>query len=255
MRSLRIVLRPVDRRRLSDTAGILAADLQRHSASDRASSSGAADPGDIRLGLAARDRRLGGEGYELTIGAMATIRARTATGVFYGTRTLLQLVHQSPVIARGWARDWPRYPERGVMIDLGRRVYPASWIEAEIRRMAYLKLNLLHLHLTDDQRWGIDSDTRPELASNDALTKTQLRRVVGLASRYHVTVVPEIDMPGHMGALLAKHPDLELRAPTQSASTKLDMSNPAALKMVRRLLTEYLPLFRGPTGTWVPMST
>jgi hexosaminidase len=244
-RALRIVLRRVDRRRLSDTAGILAADLRTALGRRPSVVTRRARPGDIRLGLATRDRRLGSEGYELTIGPMVMIRARTATGVFYGTRTLLQLVHQGSAIARGRARDWPRYPERGVMIDLGRRVYPASWIEAEIRRMAYIKLNLLHLHLTDDQRWGIESETHPELASKDALTRMQLRGILGLASRYHVTVVPEIDMPGHMGALLAKHPDLELKAPAGSGSGKLDISNPAALMIVRQLLAEYLPLFPG----------
>ena len=100
--------------------------------------------------------------------AQLDIRARTATGVFYGTRTLLQLLRQSYAVPRGRALDWPRYPQRGLMIDLGRRIYPQRWIESHIRELAHLKLNLLHLHLTDDQRWGIASSSHPEVVSRDA---------------------------------------------------------------------------------------
>jgi hexosaminidase len=208
--------------------------------------------GEIVLELGAGDPRLGSEGYELAIGPVARVAARTAAGAFYGTRTLLQLLDHRRALPDGTAVDWPRYPDRGLMIDLGRRVYPAAWIEAEIRQLAYLKLNVLHLHLTDDQRWGIESDTHPELVSPGALTKRQVRQILAVARRYHVTVVPEIDMPAHVGTVLAKHPDLELKAatimspPQTPDSRKLDISNPAALRMVRQLLDEYLPLFGGP---------
>lgn len=204
------------------------------------------------LELGAFNHRLGHEGYDLTISRAVTVSAHTPTGVFYGTRTLLQLLHQHRALPRGWASDSPRYPDRGLMIDLGRRVYPARWIESEIRELAYLKMNILHLHLTDDQRWGIQSHSHPEIVSPRALTTTQVRRILAVASRYHVTVVPEIDMPGHVGALLAKHPGLELKAATTGSppqqspeARKLDITNPAALRMVRQLLYEYLPLFPG----------
>ena len=140
----------------------------------------------------------------MRIGSVVTIAARTPAGVFYGTRTLLQLLHQHRALPRGSASDWPRYPDRGLMIDLGRRVYPARWIESEIKELAYLKMNILHLHLTDDQRWGIQSRTHPEIVSPRALTTIQVRRILAVAARYHVTVVPEIDMPAHIGALLAQ---------------------------------------------------
>ena len=132
------------------------------------------------------------------------------------------------------------------MIDLGRRLYRYAWIRREIRQLSYLKLNLLHLHLTDDQRWGIESDRHPELASPGALSKSEVRSLLSFARRRHVTVVPEIDMPGHMGALLAKNPDLALRKPGQpagTAPTRLDITNPAALSFARSVIGEYLPLF------------
>lgn len=239
--------------RLRSSAAVFAGDLAALMKRRVLVAQGAAvrSSGDIVLALGAHDRRLGSEGYELSIGRTVSITARTGAGVFYGTRTLLQLLHGRGV-PRGIAVDWPRYRDRGLMIDLGRRLYPVGWIEAEIRQLAYLKMNVLHLHLTDDQRWGIASDTHPEIVSPGALSKRDLRRILAVAQRYHVTVVPEIDMPGHVGALLAKHPELELKAatvispPQTLESRKLDISDPAALRMVHQLLDEYLPLFPGP---------
>jgi hexosaminidase len=250
----RIVVRRADRKRLLGEARQLAADLGaltgRHVAVT-ARRRARARRGDVLISLR-HDGELGGEGYELRVGSRFEIAAPTSAGVFYGGRTLLQLVRGGRPVVRGRARDWPRYPERGLMIDLGRRLYPQDWIEAHIREMAYLKLNLLHLHLTDDQRWGIQSETHPEIVSPGALSKQQMREILAFAHRHHVTVVPEIDMPGHMGSVLAKHPDLELRAatavsPPQTPDTrKLDIVNPDALAMVKQILDEYLPLFPGP---------
>ena len=254
--SIRIVVPRRYYRRLRSTARVLAVDVRRLTGRRvrvrRLFGRRTLRRGDIRLLLRARDRRLGREGYRLVVGRSFDIRARTATGVFYGTRTLLQLLHQSYSIPRGRALDWPHYPERGLMIDLGRRVYPQPWIEAHILELAYLKLNLLHLHLSDDQRWGVESSSHPEIVSPQALSKRQLRQIIALAGRYHVTVVPEIDMPGHLGSVFKKHPGLELRTaagtvpPQGPDSRKLDITSPAALRLVRELLDEYLPLFPGP---------
>ena len=254
--SIRIVVPKRYYRRLRPTARVLATDLRRLTHRRvrvrRLRGRRKLRRGDIRLLLRARDRRLGGEGYRLGVGRSFDIRARTATGVFDGTRSLLQLLHQGFAIPRGRALDWPRYPERGLMIDLGRRLYPLPWIEAHIRELAYLKLNLLHLHLSDDQRWGVESSSHAEIVSPEALSKRQLREIIALARRYHVTIVPEIDMPAHFGSVFRKHPDLELKTaagtvpPQGPDSRKLDITNPAALRFVRDLLDEYLPLFPGP---------
>jgi hexosaminidase len=255
-KSIRIVVPRRYYRRLRPTARVLAVDLRRLTHRRvrvrRLFGRRKLRRGDIRLLLRSRDRRLGREGYRLVAGRTFDLRARTATGVFYGTRTLLELLHQSYSIPRGRALDWPRYPERGLMIDLGRRIYPQSWIESQIRDLAYLKLNLLHLHLTDDQRWGVQSTSHPEIVSPQALSKRQLRQIIALAGRYHVTIVPEIDMPGHLGSVFKAHPDLELRTaagtipPQGPDSRKLDITSPAALRFVRQILDEYLPLFPGP---------
>jgi hexosaminidase len=209
--------------------------------------------GDIVMRSIAKDRRLGREGYRLTIGSSFVIAARTPAGLFYGGRSLLQLLHAGRSVQRGIAVDWPRYQERGLMVDAARTTYSTAWVLREIGRLAALKLNVLHLHLTDDQRWAITSRAFPGVVGKHPFTRSDLHRILRLARRDHVTVVPEIEMPGHMAAFLAHHLSLILEpagAVTPSTSgtyttDKLDITRPAALRAVRRMLDEYLPLFPG----------
>lgn len=204
--------------------------------------------GDIALRL---DPALttGPEGYRLTIGPSITISAPTVTGDFYGTQTLLQWLQQRTTLPAGTVNDWPRYPERGLGLDLGRVPFDATYIEQQIRQLAYLKMNYLQLNLSDDSAFRIESDRHPEIVSPQHLTKDQVRTIVALAARYHVQVVPVIDMPGHMGAILAKHPEFQLRNVLgQADATRLDISNPAAVAFVKDILDELMPLF--PSTYW-----
>jgi hexosaminidase len=233
-------------RRLRQEAATLARDLRLLLGRPVRRGAGPPRPGDV---LIERVGRMGREGYELRIGATFAIRASTGAGVFYGGRTLLQWLRARRAVPGGRALDRPRYPERGLMLDLGRRPYPLRFLMARIRELGDLKLNLLHLHLTDDERWGIESDSHPELVTPGALTKRQLRDLLRFAARHHVEVVPEIDMPAHSGRILAAHPRLALTdpagAPPPDAWRDLDITKPAARRLVRDILEEYLPLFGG----------
>ena len=235
-------------------AEVLAADLEHATrAPVRVAIGATPHQGDIVMRTVAADSRLGREGYRLRVGGALTIAAPTATGLFYGGRTLLELLHQGHTVPRGTAVDWPRYPQRGLMVDASRTTYSTRWVLREIRRLAALKLNVLHLHLTDDQRWAITSRAYPSIVAKHAFTRADIRRIVALARRDHVTVIPEIEMPGHMAAFLKRYPGLILKpaavvGPTTSATystDKLDITNPAALRAMRRILDEYLPLFPG----------
>ena len=135
-------------------------------------------PGDIELPLGSSDRGLGSEGYRLEVGAVLRIEARTAAGAFYGTRSVLQLLRREQHHSGRPARDWPRYPERGLMIDNGRRYFGPRWLRRAIRELAYLKLNQLHLHFSDDQGFRIESSSHPEIVSDPHLTKRQVRGIV-----------------------------------------------------------------------------
>jgi len=243
------VLRHGEGTALRREAATLAADLGAltgHAVPVRAARGTHARPGDVLLTLTARDAALGDEGYSLRVGRALSVAAHTAAGVFDGGRTVLQLVRLGEAVPRGHARDWPRYPQRGLMVDDGRAFYPLDWLERRVRALADLKLNVFHLHISDDQGFRIQSDTHPEAVTKPFLSKADVRALVGYAARYHVTIVPEIDMPGHMTALLAKHPELQLAdALGQRQPDKLDVTLPAARAFVGQLLDEYLPLFPG----------
>jgi hexosaminidase len=204
--------------------------------------------GDIRLQLGATG--VPKEGYRLRVSRSGIrIAARTPTGAFWATRTLVQLAHHSRRLPAGRARDWPRYPDRGLMIDNGRKYFTPKWIAREIRRLSYLKLNRLHLHFSDNQGFRIESHTHPEAVSDPHLTQKQVKQLVNLGRRYHVELIPEIDMPGHMQAALAKHPELQLADVNgQRAPDKLDYTKPEARKFARELVEEFLRLF--PAREW-----
>ena len=198
--------------------------------------------GDVVLALGSRDRRLGREGYRLEVGSRVRIEARTRAGLFYGRQTVLQLLRAGHgTIPRGWGRDWPSYPERGLMIDNGRRYYSPAWIKRRIRELAYLKLNQLHLHFSDNQGFRIESDSHPEVMTRPYLTKRQVRDIVAYARARHVRVIGELDMPGHMQAALAAHPELQVAG----RPDELDFTKPAARRFARDLILEYLQLFPG----------
>lgn len=244
----RLVYSASDAAMLAPVAEVFAADL-RALTGGRVSTaiSQQTNPGDIRLVLGDCDARLGAEGYRLRIGEALTLSAPQAAGVFYASRSVLQLLAQGRSLAAGEALDWPRYPERGLMVDIGRKHFTPDWIHRQIREMAYLKLNLLHLHFSENLGFRIASERFPELAAQQHLTRAQVAEIVALAARHFITVVPEIGMPGHMGAALANHPEFQLvDLFGQAAPNQLDVSLTPARDYAHALIEEFLPLFPGP---------
>ncbi|WP_436798925.1 beta-N-acetylhexosaminidase [Micromonospora aurantiaca (nom. illeg.)] len=184
-------------------------------------SGGSGGPGDVRLG---------DEGYRLDVTAGGVrITAATPAGLFHGAQTLRQLlpapIENPAVVAARWAIpggtivDRPRFPYRGGMLDVARHFFPVEDVLRVIDHLARYKLNHLHLHLTDDQGWRIAVDSWPRLAEVGGTTavgggpggwytRDDYRRIVAYAARRHVTVVPEIDLPGHTNAALVAYPEL-----------------------------------------------
>ncbi|WBO64259.1 beta-N-acetylhexosaminidase [Streptomyces camelliae] len=201
--------------------------------------------GDVRLALGGGGGNQ--ESYSMTVReGRVDISGPGEAGVFYGTRTLKQEVHGGGTAPEGVVRDEPAKPVRGFMLDIARKPFSESWIEDRIRELGDLKFNELGLHFSDDQAFRIESSSHPEIVSADHLTKAQVKRIVELADSRHITVVPEIDSPGHLGAVLAAHPDLRLRnvngVPAKGA---IDISKDASAKLVDDLLNEYAGLFTG----------
>jgi len=173
------------------------------------------------------------EGYALAVTPQGIrVTARDDAGLFHGAVTLYQLL--TPDAKQGAVdvpalsiRDWPRFAWRGLMLDSARHFQSAADVEKLIDQMAQLKLDVLHWHLTDDQGWRIEIKRYPELtrigawrtppdAGHDGepqryggyYTQAQIRAVVAYAAARHVTIVPEIDMPGHAQAAVASYPQV-----------------------------------------------
>ncbi|MEZ0068329.1 hexosaminidase [Streptacidiphilus sp. MAP12-20] len=236
---------------LTGEAAVFAADLQTATGitvPQVTAPAGSAGAGDIVLTLGSGDTGLGSEGYTLTIAPVLTVQARAAAGVFYGTRTVLQLLRQASTIPGGTARDMPTHAERGLMVDVGRKYFSVTWLQNQIKDMAYAKMNYLHLHFSDNLGFRLESATHPEIVSAQHYTKQQITDLINLAASYHVTIVPEIDMPGHMDTILAAHPELKLVAQdgTTPDGSNIDLSNPASYTLMKDLITEFMPLFPAP---------
>ncbi|MET9963348.1 glycoside hydrolase family 20 protein [Streptomyces sp. NPDC006326] len=240
----RVVVAPADGKALADEGRLLAGELHLGYAE-----SATANRGDVELALGAKGSGTP-ESYTLTVrDGRVRVTGPDEAGVFYGTRTLKQEVKSGGSAPEGTVRDAPAKPQRGLNLDIARKYFTPGWIEDRLHELADLKLNQLGLHFSDDQAFRIESDTHPEIVSTPHLTKAEVRRITALAARLHITVVPEIDSPGHLGAVLRAHPGLQLRD-VQGRAVKgaVDISNPASAKLVDELLREYLPLFPG--GYW-----
>jgi hexosaminidase len=201
----------------------------------------------IHLLLDSECSHLGPEGYRLSVEAQTVeLRASTSTGIFYGIQTLLQLFPpaiygQGPRPGITWTlpqleiEDFPRFPWRGAMLDCCRHFQPIEFVRKFIDLMALHKLNVFHWHLTDDQGWRIEIKKYPRLteigawrrgtwmghdesdSQDDGLlhggfySQEQVREIVRYAAERHITIVPEIEMPGHAQAALAAYPEFGCR--------------------------------------------
>lgn len=199
---------------------------------------------------------LGDEGYALTVTRDGiSIRAPHPAGCFYGIQTLLQLlpseifcasVQSVPwLIAGGTILDAPRYAWRGLMLDVARHFFKPDDVKRLIDALALYKINRLHLHLTDDQGWRIESKSWDKLtavggssavdnAPGGYYTQAEYTELVAYAAARCIVIVPEIDLPGHTNAALAAYPELNCNgvAPPRYTGTDVGFSSLCADKEV-----------------------
>ncbi|WP_328499088.1 family 20 glycosylhydrolase [Streptomyces sp. NBC_00414] len=200
---------------------------------------GGARTGDIVVDIAPGRAALGKEGYELRAGERLSVTGATEAGAFYGTRTVLQLLAQGDRLPAGRAVDVPRYEERGVGVCACYIHITTEWLENLVRDMAYSKLNQLLLELK------VKSDAHPEANTWGYYTKDEIRRLVALGEKYHVTIIPEINSPGHMDPWIENRPDLQLTdSDGDKQPSRLDITRPGAFAYYAGLMDEYAQVFR-----------
>ena len=223
---------------------------------------GKATSGDFVLSLSA-DKKLGEEGYAIKITDRVTISAPTPTGLYWSTRTLLQLAEQNQErsLPQGTIRDYPDYPLRGFMIDCGRKFIPMAYLQDLVKIMAYYKMNTLQVHLNDngfkqyfEHNWDktyaafrLESETYPGLTARDgSYSKKEFIDFQKQAVSNFVEIIPEIDVPAHSLALTHYKPEIGSK---EYGMDHLDLFKPETYEFVDALFKEYLegdnPVFVG----------
>jgi hexosaminidase len=204
----------------------------------------------IRLEQQENETMLGEEGYRLTItpNLIKVVGAQPA-GIFYGLQTLLQIIFQNSPIADTISipciaiEDKPRFPWRGLMFDVARHYHPMSTIKKTLDLMALFKMNRFHFHLTEDQGWRIEIKKYPKLIEIGSkrkdtriggffhwklrgkphegyYTQEQIKEIVKYAAERFITVIPEIELPGHSIAAISSYPELSCRGLPIEIETK-----------------------------------
>lgn len=192
-----------------------------------------AGEGAIVLTLQGGAASLGDEGYELQIEEKKlTIIANKPAGVFHGIQTLRQIIADKDEkasrdeweIATGTITDYPEYVWRGSMLDVARHFFSVEDVKRYIDLLSYYKVNVLHLHLSDDQGWRIEIKSWPNLTAiggqsqvgggkGGFYTQEQYKEIIAYAESRFIMIVPEIDLPGHTNAALVSYPNELLHGP------------------------------------------
>jgi hexosaminidase len=241
---------------------------------------------------AARDRAInlrldssiasGAEGYRLEVRpARVTVAAATPAGLFHGATTLWQMIAPGArarvAIPAAVVEDAPRFPWRGMMLDSARHFQSPDFVRRFLDAMAMHKLNVLHWHLTDDQAWRLEIRKYPALTRVGAwrvpagaargdidpatgkprlyggfYTQKDVRALVAYAQARGITIVPEIDVPGHVSAMVAAYPELAAAAPPHEVPSDWGIypivlnTKESTFAFVEDVLAEVLELFPGP---------
>ncbi|MBX0297510.1 beta-N-acetylhexosaminidase [Halomicroarcula sp. F27] len=231
--------------------------------------------GSISLRLAPDSSDIHSQGYRLQVNADGVqIRASEPAGLFAGVQTLRQLLppaieadtEQSAewTVSGGRIRDYPRFTYRGAHLDVARHFFDVETVKQYIDYLAQYKVNHLHLHLTDDQGWRIEIDSWPNLTDEGAdsevgggsggyYTKEEYKEIVQYAQTRFVTVIPEIDMPGHTGAALESYAELNCDGEkrqedtgTNVGDTSLCLDKEVTYEFIEDVISEVAEMTPGP---------
>lgn len=240
--------------------------------------------GSILLATCEAKATLGDEGYELNVTPDSVIvRAMKAPGLFYGVQSLLQLMPEevfgtgkikggSLQVSCAKIEDQPRFAWRGMMLDVSRHFFPPAFIKRTIDLLAMHKMNVLHMHLTDDGGWRLEIKSRPKLTSTGAwrtgdgkgwdygkvefpgpgtkvktyggfYTRAEMRDLVAYARERHVKIVPEIEMPGHSLAASQAYPELRCRVEGNQRQNVFCAGSEETFSVLEGVLAEVMELF------------
>lgn len=272
--SVKIVVKTADTQAKTDSLTAIANQLKdelyqmfNYTATVSESTATAAVAGEILIGYHGTALR-NNEAYQMILGEGVTLTASARKGAFWGTRTLLQLVeNHGNAVPRGRITDYPNFPSRGFMLDVGRKYFTIDFLRQYVKILSYYKMSEFHVHLNDNgfkqyfnndwtktyAAFRLESETYPGLAAADGhYTKAEFRDLQLLGMQYGVNVIPEIDIPAHSLAFTRYEPRLAAKAPYAVDHLELmDASKrPFVYKFFEKLFDEYIsgenPTFIGP---------
>jgi hexosaminidase len=244
----------VSDKKLLPLAGVLAEELQKVAGLKPATAEGAAAAGDIALGF---DNALKGEAYRVEVAGQAAVRGGTYQAVAWGTVTLLQAltVQDGKVTLPGMVvEDQPANEYRGIMIDAARRRNTLAELKQCVVLCRLYKIRYMHIHLSDNESWTFPSRAFPKLGSSnrgyqgpaaEVYSLAGLKDLVRFADERGVTLIPEIDLPGHTDALRIGHPEVFDADDGKPAHMGIvNMANEKAYEGLDVLVGEVLDVFR-----------
>jgi len=163
--------------------------------------------------------QLNDEAYTLNVSSnKVSLSANTSKGIFYAIQTFEQLIRDGELINNCEIKDWPAFSWRGYMVDVGRNYEPVGMLKQQIDEMAFYKLNIFHFHFTEDVAWRLQSKLYPQLTAPENMlrdkgqyyTEQNMKELIRYCKERYITLVPEIDMPGHSDAFKrAMHTDMQ----------------------------------------------
>lgn len=228
----------------------------------------------ILLSTISREKRLGTEGYRMQVDRdKVLITSNDVDGIFYGVQTVFQLFEiqnledSSTDLVIPAIRIWdePRFSYRGMHLDVARHFFDVDFVKRYLDLMAYYKFNTFHWHLTEDQGWRIEIKKYPKLTELGAwrtekdgsryggfYTQDEIKEVVAYAKKLHITIIPEIEMPGHSRAALFAYPELSCTGKKQEIPNNWGVfkdiycaGNDKTFEFIEDVLDEIIDLFPG----------
>lgn len=207
--------------------------------------------GEVDLsGANAKARELSGDAYELHIAANGVqVVAGGAAGALYAGSTLVQALKSTPVLPAGTVIDFTDQKYRGLQVDSGRRFYTIDWLKDHIKDLAYTKLNTLSVRVKDNEGLRIESGVLPKIMDTTPgggyWSKAEIKDLVAFARQYHVTVIPEFDIPGHSDMDTLVYPEYMFSGGVGEAAG-WDYSRPEVRQLLLEVLRETGETFESP---------
>lgn len=276
IKSSTMVCYPEGNEKLERTARFLASYIKEASGTEVKVSAGT--KGKNRIALEVDENIVRPEGYELNVDADGvTLKGATEAAVFYGIQTIYKALPltQGQALASlpaGTVKDYPRFGYRGFLVDVGRHFFSVDYLKEIIDMLALHNINYFHWHLTEDQGWRIEIKKYPRLTEvgsyrketitapgseeydgvpvSGFYTQEEAKEIVRYAADRFITVIPEIDMPGHMLAALASYPELGCTGGPYEVATRFGVledvlcgGNPQTLQFAKDVLEEIMDIF------------